>query len=518
MVFRRYLFQCHLLDHTEAEEVEEELDIWNKWPKSKMARFSCKYCLTLLHTHETFKRHMKSEHGGKSHRWECSHCRKITNKITLLVEHLKLMHPKAYYGEETDLKALSKGDRKWKCDDCGNFLGLDESRRHKLLGKCKTDRSVKIAENEFICPLKGCEMRMKSALLLKYHFIRHLKNNPYVCKVEGCGRRFDSHSHLKMHMRFHTGETRVTCPSCGISFARQQGLRRHYMKKVCKGSDVRVTKPWLRLKTVPKRTEEGNAKICINEIMKSDPVFIDVCRDNPGFKELMLGRQKISSKNYSGQVTPSSVKKLWRCFKCNLAFSIQKSLLKHQKLCNANGDFNVSNETNNLETNEEIMLGCRICGDYFNDKAKLNCHVNEHPPEKLFRCELCDEVFPNNVGKLRHALESHDADANANPATQSKRCKKNNICQDKRSNVYFNKLDGDSTTTTTSFVKVESELIIPDNSQEEATIPSFSLSEMVGVNDQIKVEQTELCYTNDNVDHVMSDKKLLHSFNVNKSL
>lgn len=422
VVRKKFSFQCHLMDHTDAEDVEEELDIWNNWPVSKMARFSCKYCLVLLKTHKDFIAHM-TQHGAggrKSRTWNCTYCEEKLNSINGLVEHLKQSHSNVYYGdrnEKSQRKAIGRKPilkSEW-CEACQKYLAPEEIKGHKVEGKCSTSRSRQIAENKYACPLKTCGKRMKTVSLLKFHFVLHLKNNPFVCQVEGCGRKFDAQCHLDVHTQFHTGELRVTCPSCKTTLASSKALRRHLTtKKACPGPQAKAKKPPLNLLLLPilkdsiKRRKLETPKNAINKIMLTDPVFIETCRENPGFRDLMIGFNRDSNLTQE--------KRVFRCVKCQLVFSIRKSLQKHRESCDGNinssdeslkdGPAGESDHTFNYEK-IRVKLGCQICGDYFDHGDELKQHLSQHPPETMFKCNECEEVFSTSTSKYRHMQLTH---------------------------------------------------------------------------------------------------------------
>lgn len=397
MMWTRPTFQHHLLDHTDAEAVEEELDLWNrKWPTSTTisVKFTCKFCLLPFTTKNSFITHMKTLHAEllKCPTWNCPHCEENFAGMSLLTEHLKHSHREAFFGSS---KNLVEG-RRGKCEKCGIILSRSHLKVHQSQGKCERKSLPDPNDNRHMCPLKECKLKLKTLINLKQHFVLHLKNNPYVCKLDGCGVRFSNQYHLDRHMRIHTGEMHVICPKCGLWYSREQKLAlhkcglgkakaRHY-----EDGSVRSQFAGLRLKRVTKedvskgQSSKVRKRINMNLLIATDPVFLEVCRENPEFKDHLLGPGPVKLKGRN-----------WRCLKCQNVFTVQKSLHKHKERC----DGNITNL---------VQYGCRICGDYFDTNVDLESHLGQvHRLQTLFKCKKCCQSFYSQKGLNRHLSAEH---------------------------------------------------------------------------------------------------------------
>ncbi|KAK9475437.1 uncharacterized protein V1510DRAFT_409205 [Dipodascopsis tothii] len=88
-------------------------------------------------------------------------------------------------------------------------------------------------DGKYICTYQGCNKRFGRKYNIRTHIQTHLSDRPHCCTT--CGSSFVRQHDLRRHAKIHEAEKPFTCP-CGKSFARQDALSRHRLRKICSGS------------------------------------------------------------------------------------------------------------------------------------------------------------------------------------------------------------------------------------------------------------------------------------------
>lgn len=387
MMTRLLTLFSHVKRHENAEECEEAFDLWNQWPQPKNCKrklsgginFSCKYCLLPLSSHQSFVSHMASHHPerGRASKFPCTFCKETSefDSINRLMAHIRQDHYEEYHRCETKVvewsESTSSAGRprpKACCKICGKLLDAwgmkGHLRRHAALtaGAVQTPRrsdTTQMSAEEiklypYECPFPTCNRRSKTPQLLKAHFILHLKNNPYACPVPGCTVKCDARCHLERHLKLHQQGNFHTCEKCGVAYSRIDKLRSHVcssaqrLRQDDKNGVVRPLTGNLRLERLPEMkgkvsdvTKQGKVpRTDLNGIMRTDPVFIQACKDSPGFGELLgvtKGVIQPAGNEWNIKVsTCTSGGWNWRkpskCTECGKILSGRTSLRRHWQL------------------------------------------------------------------------------------------------------------------------------------------------------------------------------------------
>ncbi|KAK9464062.1 uncharacterized protein V1516DRAFT_632682 [Lipomyces oligophaga] len=87
-------------------------------------------------------------------------------------------------------------------------------------------------DNKYICNYNGCNKQFGRRYNIRTHIQTHLSDKPHSCPV--CSARFVRQHDLRRHEKIHEDARPFVCP-CGKSFARQDALSRHRLRKICVG-------------------------------------------------------------------------------------------------------------------------------------------------------------------------------------------------------------------------------------------------------------------------------------------
>lgn len=184
------------VQESSVENLQEKVDSRNLKEKEK---FLCSYCSRVLSSKRAVEIHEQKQHLNiEPDLKECSFCQKKFNKIYLR-KHIENVHI---------------GERKFKCDICGNMYKTNDNvMRHRLLHT--KDRNY---------PCTVCDKRFTEKSELKVHMRLHTGEKPYACHL--CDRRFRIRVHLTYHLQQHA-RIKHNCNICGKEFKHGKSLRNH---------------------------------------------------------------------------------------------------------------------------------------------------------------------------------------------------------------------------------------------------------------------------------------------------
>ncbi|XP_019875091.2 zinc finger protein 271 isoform X2 [Aethina tumida] len=244
----------------------------------------------------------------------------------------------------------------------------------------------------FVCQHCGVGFAREKALAS--HARVHGGDSPFECQK--CGDMFWDAAQMKEHIRTkHGGETEdyedddedvdyseeetkygtYYCPTCGLSFHRQDNLRRHqrvhikeefvnehefgHICNVC-GESFQEALDLLAHAEVHARGSEHRCMICG-----------EVCIDDAAVQE------HVQTKH--GRNLPPNT-----CMLCGRTCKDRRTLLKHS-----------------WEHSKEKMFACSKCAKTFHNKARLKRHMLSHR-NKVVPCDVCGEEFPDGRSLMNH--------------------------------------------------------------------------------------------------------------------
>ncbi|CAL8122965.1 unnamed protein product [Orchesella dallaii] len=350
MLIKRLVFQNHLKRHENAEANEMAFDLWKKFPErtnnKNLPVFPCKFCL-LPHTkHYSFIKHMEEVHPDKEryHKFSCPYsCKLKFDSMKLFLIHMKDNHTEEYYGKTVkwslSYEPKKEGKPKGVCDICGKHFNVWYLQTHK-----DAVHSKRKPKNQYTCPIVDCGTHCVNAEGLKTHFILHLENNPFMCMKPSCNVKCTSQDQLEHHMKLHSGESAIRLMKTTEDEMQNFDLDEMLIKSEdgsevikneelstpgspqCFISDEDTTdanyEPTSEsdVDFEPSAKKVRNSKRSVNDIdklIRSDPVFRRICKENPRFEKVMFCKRKkypLKSKD---------------CPECDKKLSCRASMLRH---------------------------------------------------------------------------------------------------------------------------------------------------------------------------------------------
>lgn len=242
----------------------------------------------------------------------------------------------------------------------------------------------------FVCQHCGVGFAREKALAS--HARVHGGDSPFECQK--CGEMFWDAALMREHVRNKHGgieddmeeddddyseeDTKFGqffCPTCGMSFHRQDNLKRHqrihikeeyvnesefgHVCNVC-GESFQEALDLLAHAEIHARTSEHRCMICG-----------EVCLDDQAVAA------HVQSKH--GKNLPPNT-----CMLCGRTCKDKRTLLKHS-----------------WEHSKEKMFACSKCGKTFHNKARLKRHMLSHR-NKVVSCDVCGEDFPDGRSLMNH--------------------------------------------------------------------------------------------------------------------
>ncbi|KAL8173145.1 UNVERIFIED_CONTAM: hypothetical protein K2H54_040628 [Gekko kuhli] len=296
--------------------------------------FECRECGKSFRNSSHLKRH-NLLHGQNHHR--CSWCLFTGSTAEELKRHEETCKDKGPGGKRLRPSAL-------KCESSGEQTDKGETNRSALLQEGGA-RSYKC---------EHCSYLTYSSDNLKIHTRIHTGEKPYACEV--CQQRFRTSSHLKRHALVHQ-ELKFACSSCDFSASTWQSLKQHtalheevppspvkmYNCEKCGYSTVKKgnLKVHLRIHTDERpyqcphcghafRTSSHLKKHLLTHLKlrcdKCEFSTLDKC----ALQKHAQTHKKKKKMRSTDQEHPNN-KKVYRCNKCRIRFSILRIFKAHEK-------------------------------------------------------------------------------------------------------------------------------------------------------------------------------------------
>ena len=200
-------------------------------------------------------------------------------------------------------------------------------------------------EHPYRCIL--CNRHFNRMKYIKLHIRRsHVsdENQPYRCKV--CGSGFVRLTEFRKHTRSHSDFRPFKCKFCNKAFKQQANMKEHLL--------------------VHSSVKQYECKLC-----------------GKWFRQ----RGALTS-----HVVLHDTLKPFRCTFCGRGYTTRGELSKHMKNYEAE------------ETKQEKSYSCHLCMKSFPHFPLLIKHIEQHNPDKPFKCEVCDELFMTYVARYFHKV------------------------------------------------------------------------------------------------------------------
>ncbi|CAH0554520.1 unnamed protein product [Brassicogethes aeneus] len=273
----------------------------------------------------------------------------------------------------------------------GEYLGGGEE-EHDDVDEEEEEIRYEITDprKPFVCQHCGVGFAREKALAS--HARIHGGDSPFECQK--CGDMFWDAALMKEHMRTKHGDVddfdddededysdedtkygTFYCSTCGLSFHRQDNLRRHqrvhikeeyvnehefgHICNVC-GESFQEALDLLAHAEIHARGSEHRCMICG-----------ELCADEDAVQDHV--------QNKHGKSLPPNT-----CLLCGRTCKDRRTLLKHS-----------------WEHSKEKMFACSKCAKTFHNKARLKRHMLSHR-NKVVPCDVCGEEFPDGRTLMNH--------------------------------------------------------------------------------------------------------------------
>ncbi|CAL8128369.1 unnamed protein product [Orchesella dallaii] len=344
--------------------------------------FVCPYRRKL---HELF--HTQRKQRGL---YYCSICNRRVPSMRELQIHYDFRH-----GTKSGLVDL------FECCKCSKRFFMKVSLRNHMLKKHKKKLTKKYQcehcklgfrlEKTLIAHSETCLKNPKNWIFTENRAGKLVK----MVRCNTCGkfvRPFSMQTHLASHKEIDESQKerqRVTCETCGSSFANYQVLQRHVdviHKKIISRAQCEFCGKVYGLKSqLKKHVDSVHKGVDLT-------VVCDVC-----------GKVFSSQTHLRRHMKVHGERKKYACHLCDVTVLSNKYLKKH--LVNRHGKA-VGEE---FTPGEGLKFGCMFssCGAKFGTDVELQQHVERnHAPvvDSKFMCTLCGRVFSNQARLTRHNL------------------------------------------------------------------------------------------------------------------
>ncbi|XP_029440490.1 zinc finger protein OZF-like isoform X2 [Rhinatrema bivittatum] len=287
------------------------------------------------------------------------------------------------FSRKSDLTALKKNCRPFKCNACGKcFIGRSRLRIHQILHR--GEKHLKYVE---------CEKSLSLNASYRTNKILHRGEKQF--KSLDCCKTFSHKSVMRGHEKIHMGEKQFKCTVCDKCFSRLSTLRRHERIH-------QVEKPY-KCSECGKSFSQKSAMTRHEMIHTGEKPFqCTVCNTN--FSRMSTLRQHERIHN---------LEKPFKCSECDKAFSHKFAMRRHNKIHTGEKPFKCLvcdkcfSQRGNLRLHEMTHLGekpfkCPECDKSFSHKSYLKNHERIHTGVKPFQCFECNKMFSQRSNLTKH--------------------------------------------------------------------------------------------------------------------
>ncbi|XP_069798640.1 zinc finger protein 850-like [Narcine bancroftii] len=302
------------------------------------------------------------------------------------------------------------------CSDCGlSFIHLSELEAHANQAHTQPRRYT-------------CEVCGRSWLyprLLEAHRRIHTGETPYACP--DCGKGFTRSGNLLAHQRVHTGERPFPCPQCPKAFKTSQHLKEHWRQhaggKGVGASTSRLTAappvPTRRPQPPEPPRDVGERPFSCSTCGKSFARASGLRRhrivhtgEKP-FTCAVCGKGYTQSSSLVAHSTVHTGESPYACPDCGKGFTRLSHLQQHRRIHTGERPFTCPQcskgftHSSSLLRHQRVHTGerpfaCPVCGSEFSQSSHLRRHLPSHTGLKPFICSECGKGFTESSNLLRH--------------------------------------------------------------------------------------------------------------------
>ena len=375
--------------------------------------FRCFHCRFGTKSRKDLLKHKKSEHGTLPH-FKCDHCGAKFFNLQEKENHLEREH------ENKDLEkkevqnieglemANDQNPALFSCSRCPDFppSSLDTQLIHHFnqIHSCQQSGAQ----------CHHCKILFASVQDLKIHVNLNHSTEFQRFRCDFCNFATPKKSHLKQHnITKHVQVPHFPCPHCAQSFFTQADLTFHCKKKHKKGQKEKsliCPKCFRKFKTMDLlcnhlKSHDGDDKIHDKKKFIQDQKFGDIYKCSTCDQECANSTRLIEHfQEVHLNLRP------FKCEGCNLTFSRQSNLTKHQRrgACkNINGkEIKIDKRKptpKSAEKKTELRFKCAVCALVCKSSYRLMDHYNEvHVGLRPFICDGCGMSFSRKSNMTKH--------------------------------------------------------------------------------------------------------------------
>ena len=425
-------------------EVNSQIEVFskassnNKQPKTMKGQWivileklkKCQQCNIFLLNSNQFVKHQKQHYeqsreiekslAVKDNKFRCDFCKNGFQNVTLLREHIKALHMKAFYEDHnksigiqsTSYQSNESHIPRYKCDHCSEiFLDKITQNSHNC-NKANTVESseettiIEKAQKHVTAKENKCS-KCDKTFLYKHTLKRHFDviHNGIRFKCSRCEKTFSQKKDLKIHVEVIHESIRHKnhkCKNCAKEFQHKRHLNEH----------IQTIHVGIRFKCKRCDKELHNKRSLSNHIQGVHEGIRHKC--NKCEKDFSL------KKNLDVHIQTNHEGKKFKCNKCEKEFSFKKDLTSHiqaihedirHKCKECIKEFmnkeNLTIHIQNIHKGERKMYKCQKCGKGFRRRGSLRNHlINIHEGQK-YKCEKCKKEFSQRSHLISHIKTKH---------------------------------------------------------------------------------------------------------------
>ena len=398
----------------------------HKHQKHYKAIFKCEICHLKFHIEDELREHKASVHFNQMS-FECGLCGEKFKQSNEIQEH-SCVH-----------KGKNKQQKLHVIHELPNGV--------PLVSAIIPGSALDAGKQSVFIKCQFCGATFDQVLNLQHHMQMHELEKTFKCDV--CGKSFESRSTLSVHSFVHSGKDKYYCDTCYKVFRVKGTFIRHksrcnqngddnhktgldgtMLKQACTALGIvnKKEKPDRSDNAEPKLeerqfdTSEGrdvpSESLVINEknqVSQSQPLQANGA-NNPDQNDCQSDLSETLKSSISQ--TRNKVKDgsevydemAFECKLCGLRFEEQKSFLEHSS--NHFQDMKQnglkSSETSPINS-QLILIRCNLCGEIFDEHAKLDQHMPSHGVQLSYPCRECGKMFSSKGLLLHHTRVHSDA-------------------------------------------------------------------------------------------------------------